>query len=199
MKFQRMAVVYFMHPLRFFRDVSMKKNARIYEQGSESYPKKDIIFYNLMMILWVALGMVACWFFSPFIAWIYLIYAVVVIGVVLRIWVCPDCYYHGKWCFKGWGKLSGMFVEKGSVDNFNKNIGVKLAPVAYGLLSLIPTISILATINLGAVALKIVVLVLLLLISYYNAVVGKKRACIKCKMRSICPGSVVKEISNNCC
>jgi len=61
----------------------MKTEIKIYEQGLEEYPKVSIILGNLVMILWIALGTVACWFFYPLLAWIYLVFAVIMVGIVL--------------------------------------------------------------------------------------------------------------------
>jgi len=91
----------------------MKTEIKIYEQGLEEYPKTSAVIGNLFMILWIALGAVACWLFYPLIAWIYLAFAVIMVFVVLRKLVCPNCYYYDKWCNIGWGKLCALFFKKG--------------------------------------------------------------------------------------
>ena len=68
---------------------------------------------------------------------------------------------------------------------------LKLAPFTYGLLTLIPLISVLASIILQFTIFKIAVLIPLL-ISFYNGAIGRKRACTNCKIRLICPGSAVR-------
>ncbi len=40
--------------------------------------------------------------------------------------------------------------------------------------------------------LKIVVLIFLLLISFYSGAISRKKTCAMCKMRLICPGCAVK-------
>jgi len=79
----------------------MKKEIKMYEEGLEEHPKAGIILGNLTMILWIVLGTVACWFLYPPVAWIYLIFAVVMVGIILRKLVCTNCYYYDKWCSKG--------------------------------------------------------------------------------------------------
>jgi len=119
------------------RENESKTDIKLYKQGLEEYPRAGIIFGNFVMILWISLGTIACWFLCPLAALIYLVFVTIMIFVVLRKLVCTKCYYYGKWCSTGWGKLSAMFFKKGNIEKFNTCIGVKLAPFTYGLLSLI--------------------------------------------------------------
>jgi len=170
----------------------MKNEIKIYEQGLEEYPKVGIVLGNLTMIIWIALGTLGCWFLYPPVAWIYLAFAIIMVFVVLRKLVCINCYYYGKWCGIGWGKLSALIFKKGSIKKFNTSIGLKLAPITYGLLTLIPLIVVVISIIQGFTISKIVVLILLLLISFYSGTISRKKTCAECKMRLICPGSAVK-------
>lgn len=165
---------------------------RIYEQGIENYPKRTVTLANLAMITWVALGTVACWFLAPIVAWIYLAVAVVMVWVVLRRLVCVNCYYYGKWCGTGWGRLSAVFFKQGSLECFATGIGVKLAPMTYGLLSLIPLVLVIIALVQAVTVAKIVVLVLLLLMSVYSGFISRQKSCVGCKMRLMCPGSTVR-------
>jgi len=115
---------------------------KLYENGLEEHPKSIAVIGNLIMLLWISLGTVACWFFNPIVAGVYLAFAVVMVFIVLRKLVCTNCYYYGKWCPIGWGKLSALFFRKGSIEKFSTGIGVKLAPLTYGLLTLISTLKI---------------------------------------------------------
>ena len=154
----------------------MKTKIDIFEQGLEEYPKTSIILGNLMMILWIALGTIACWFFSPLVAWIYLASAIIMVGIVLRKLVCTNCYYYDKWCFTGWGKLSALFFKKGSIEKFGTSVGIRLAPITYGLLSVIPIILIIIALIQEFTVLRIVVLILLLIVSFYSATVSRKKS-----------------------
>jgi len=177
---------------------TMKTDIKLYEQGLEEYPKSGIIFGNFIMLLWIVLGTIACYFFQPLIAMIYFVFAVVMIFIVLRKLVCTNCYYYGKWCSLGWGKLSALFFKKGSIEKFSTGIGIKLAPLTYGLLTLIPVVLIIISIireftmiqefNIS----KIAVMILLLLISFYSGAISRKKSCENCKMRLICPGCAAK-------
>ena len=157
----------------------MKIKIKIYEQGLEEYPKAGIIFDNLIMLLLIASGTVACWFFYPLIAWIYLVFAVMMVFVIPRKLVCINCYYYDKWCSISWGKLSALFFKGGNIEKFTTSIDIKIAPLTYGLLSLVPVILILIPLIQEFSVLKIVVFGLLLLIFAYSGAIGRKKAVRK--------------------
>lgn len=168
------------------------KEVKFYKQGLEEYPKSSIFLGNFLMILWISLGTIACWFFYPLTAWIYLAFAVIMVGIVLRKLLCTNCYYYNKWCCMGWGKLSALLFKKGDIKQFNISIGQKLAPLTYGLLTIIPLIFIVISSFQEFSISKIVVLIFLLLISFYSGAISRKKTCAKCKMRLICKGCAVK-------
>ena len=170
----------------------MSKETALYEKGLEEYPVAGAIIGNIVMMIWLALGAVACWFFHPLIGLIYLVLAFVMVYVVLRKLVCPNCYYHGRCCHIGWGKLSAFMFKKGNIEDFSSSIGLKVAPLSYGLLTLIPLIFIVISIFQEFLISKLVVLVLLFAISFYSGTAGRKKACVVCKMKLICPGAAVK-------
>ena len=74
----------------------------LYEKGLDEYPKSRIIIGNLAMATWIALGTIACWFMSPLGAWIFLAFAIIMVGIVLRKLLCTNCYYYDKWYGIGW-------------------------------------------------------------------------------------------------
>lgn len=144
------------------------------------------------MILWIALGTVACWFLRPIVAWIYLPFGLIMVGVVLRKLLCTNCYYYDKWCSIGWGKLSGLFFRRGDMKKFSTSFGQKLAPLTYGLLSVVPIVLVVISMVREFSILKVIVSVFLLSISFYSGTIGRKTSCARCKMRLICRGSAVK-------
>jgi len=170
----------------------MKKGVRIYKQGLESFSLPRIIFANVLMLVWIVLGTIACWFVYPMVAWIYLGATIIMIFVVLRKLVCTNCYYYGKQCALGWGKLSALFFSQGSIDQFSTCVGIKAAPITYGLLTLIPLVFCIVALVQEVTVLKVVVLVLLLAVSVYSGAISRKMACTNCKMRLICPGSAAQ-------
>lgn len=170
----------------------MKNN--IFEQGLEKHPGAGIILGNLIMLLWIVLGTLACWFLSPLVAWIYLAVALLMVYVVLRRLVCTNCYYYDKWCGTGWGKLAALLFKPGTIEKFPTSIGIRLAPITYGLLSLIPLVLVVISIIQAFTVPRLVVLLLLLAVSVYSGGISRKKGCVNCKMRLICPGCAVKNV-----
>jgi len=170
----------------------MADKVKIYKDGLEENSKGRIIVGNLIMLLWFALGTLACWYFYPLVAWFYLTFALVMVYIVLRKLVCTNCYYYDKWCGFGWGKLSALMFKEGRIEDFNKSVGLKFAPLTYGLLMIVPVVLIIISIIQLYSIYKVGVLILLLLISFYSGGISRKKTCGLCKMRLSCPGSAVK-------
>ena len=170
----------------------MTKQMRIFEQGMEEYPRRGIVVGNLILLFWIASGTIACWFLYPPVAWIYLAFALLMVYVVLRKLLCTNCYYYDKRCPIGWGKLSALLFKKGEIERFNTSPGQRIAPLTYGLLTVVPVILVVVSIVREFAPLKILVLVLLLLIGFYSGTVSRKKTCAKCKMKLSCKGSAVK-------
>jgi len=170
----------------------MRTMVDIYEEGLEEFPRAGILLGNLLIVIWIALGTVACYFFNHIIAWVYLGAALLMVFVVLRRLVCVNCYYYGRWCPTGWGRLSALLFKQGDIEKFGGSPGLKLAPVTYGLLTLVPLV--LGTISAvrDFAAIKPVVLAAILVIGFYSGSIGRKKACARCRMKLCCPGSVAK-------
>ena len=170
----------------------MVSQAKLYNPGVEEYPKTGIIQRNIMMILWIALGTIACWLVHPLIGWLYFAFSTKMVFIVLRKMVCTNCYYYSKWCSTGWGKLSCMLFKKGKIETFRTSTGIKIAPFTYALLTLVPLTLLIISMIQQYSAFKLAVLALLLSVSVYSGAISKKQACADCKMKTICPGSAAK-------
>ena len=165
---------------------------KLYEKGLESFRFSTVLFGNLMMFIWLVLGTIAVWFINPLLAGLYLAIALILVYIILRKLLCTNCYYYDKWCGLGWGKLTAKMFKKGDIEKFNDSIGIRLAPMIYGLLTVIPFILIIVSIILVFDYTKIGVFVLLLIVSFYSSGIGRKAACSNCKMKTFCKGSVTK-------
>lgn len=170
----------------------MVDKLKLYDKGLEKNPIGRIIFANLIMLLMIILGTIAFWYFYPILAWFYFLIAFIMIYIVLRKLVCTKCYYYDKLCGIGWGKLSALMFKKGNIEDFEKSIGLKIAPMTYGLLMIVPIIIIIISIIQSYSIYKIVVFIFLLIIFIYSGSISRKKTCELCKMRLICPGSAVK-------
>jgi hypothetical protein len=171
----------------------MAQDMKLSEQGLERYAMSRVILGNLLIILWIVVGTIAVWFFSPVVATVYLIVAVIVVYFVLRKLVCTNCYYYDKWCSMGWGKLAAVLFKQGRIEEFNESIGVRLAPIVYGLLTFFPLIVVVYVIIGEMDFYKVTVLAILLVFSVLSGSVSRRSACASCKMNTVCKGSAVKQ------
>jgi len=167
---------------------------KLYEGGLENYSKSTVVLTNVLLLLWfgfAAYGMSALRFAGlPVISILYLLFAIVMLGFVLRKHLCTHCYYYSKLCGTGWGKLSSrLFKEKSG----NYELGMKLAGLSWGLLTIVPIIVIPVAMFLhkeflvpGGIGLAGFLAIMVVNQS------GRKRGCAQCKMRYICKASAAK-------
>ncbi|RKY83670.1 hypothetical protein DRP98_06680 [candidate division KSB1 bacterium] len=85
-----------------------------------------------------------------------------------------------------------MWFKKGDIEEFSTSQGIKIAPLVYGSLSLIPFIILIISILKAFSLIKLLVLVLLVLIGFFSGTISRRKNCVSCKMKLICPGSAVK-------
>ena len=125
-----------------------------------------VITFNLNI------GLIFCayWVFSLF--------------VLLPLFRCTKCYYHGKRCSSAWGVVSGFAFAKGEQVYFQAGYGLtillwplRLAPIGLGLLNLIDGIAFNPD---GIFGIYITVIIIHRL--YYRLV-----SCPVCCQREICP------------
>lgn len=154
----------------------------------ETYPPAIVAVSTLLTLTISGIGAFLLWQFG--IIW--------VIGYVLFVLIlefriisshCVDCYYYGKTCAFGKGRISALFFKKGSPERFTalsltwKDIVpdflVFIVPVLAGALLLIQGFS---------WTVLLLVAVLLLIGFAGNAYVRSQLACRYCKQREIgCP------------
>ena len=167
----------------------------LYEKGLEKYPLPIVVFTNLLLLVWfgsAAYGMSALSVVGiPIVSAAYLLFAAAMLGFVLRKHLCTNCYYYGKTCGTGWGKWSACLFKK---DSGNSELGQKLAGATWGLLTIVPIITIPVTMFLHREFLVTggVCLAGFLVILAINQF-GRKKGCSQCKMRYICGGSAAKK------
>jgi len=170
----------------------MKNQINLFEEGLEEYPWSVVLIENLVLAIWILLGTILIAQFSLLIGLIYMVSALVMILVVMRKLICTCCYYYGKNCHVGWGKISSLLFKQGKIEEFGTCTGQKVAPILFGLLALIPMIfgfiSLLKDFGID----KLVLVILLVASILYSSVISRKKSCQKCKMKLVCPGSAAK-------
>jgi len=167
---------------------------KLYEKGLENYPKATVVLTNVLLSLWfgfAAYGMSTLKLWGlPIISIIYLLFAIIMLGLILRKHLCTHCYYYNKLCGMGWGKLSScLFKERSG----NYELGTKLAGLTWGLLTIVPIVAIPLAMFLHGEFLVPggISLAGFLAIMVVNQF-GRKKGCAQCKMRYICKASAVK-------
>ncbi|MCX6740677.1 MAG: hypothetical protein NTZ49_05645 [Candidatus Parcubacteria bacterium] len=102
---------------------------------------------------------------------------------------CVNCYYYGKYCAFGKGKLSSLLFKKGGSDKFLKKEITWKSMLPDFLISLVPLIAgvILLILNFSWLLL-ILIVILVILTSVGNGFIRGSLACKYCKQREIgCP------------
>lgn len=173
----------------------MNMGKKIYERGLEKFPTSRIIGQNLFLIFYFATAFVGMYplqiYGIPIVSLLFIIYTILMLVFVLRKHLCTHCYYYGKSCHVGWGKLSACLFKQNSG---NYELGGKLTNFTW-----IVVATIIPIIGIGAVVIwkwfsmyYTLLLIVFIIMSGLNFTIQKK-SCEKCKMRFICPGSLAKE------
>ncbi len=117
----------------------------------ESYAIKTVCMSASLTVLSYLAGAVVLYFLYPILGAFYLGLAVLTLIVSMKL-RCTHCYYLGKYCNFGLGKLASFLFSKGDPSEFSdsKKVGITaimsfgtmLIPVVVGLLLLVINLSI---------------------------------------------------------
>jgi hypothetical protein len=157
------------------------------EKFYENYPFWMVLVSNLNAILIYLIG--AYIIYQTGLIWmtLYIIY-ILIFEFKLIKGHCVDCFYYGKTCAFGKGKIACLFFKKGNPKRFCKKLGWKDIIPEF-MISLIPIIVgvILLIIKFNWI-MSILIIVLLFLTFAGNALVRRNIACKYCKQRKLgCP------------
>ncbi|MFA5794478.1 MAG: hypothetical protein WC980_05355 [Candidatus Brocadiia bacterium] len=152
--------------------------------------------YPFWMIALANLVSLATYFIGAFIlyrlgiGWV-AVYLAYIVGLEVRLLKghCVDCWYYGKYCAFGKGKLSSWFFKPGKPERFNcKQITWKDIVPDF-LVGIIPIIAGIVILIKGFDWLLLGMIILLaLLISLGSALVRGQMACKHCRQRELgCP------------
>ncbi len=166
----------------------------LFEQGKEAYSKKNIVLENSLIILNILLGSFGMapvkWMSVPVLSILYFLFIVYMLTFALRKHLCTQCWYYGKNCHCGWGKLALTFYDKGVG---NRKLGGILAGITWSVLMVLPLI-VMGYLLYTRFSLPLLGLFLaFILVTVINNIFHVKD-CRECKMKFICPGSAAKSI-----
>jgi hypothetical protein len=154
----------------------------------DNYPCWIILVTNFVSILIYLIG--AFIVFQIGLIWL-CVYLLYILWLETRIMKksCVNCYYYGKCCAFGKGKLASLFFKKGNPENFiNRKISWKNVVPDF-LVSFIPLIvgAILLILHFNWLLLLLIV-ILITLTTVGNGFVRGSLACKFCKQKEIgCP------------
>jgi len=159
-------------------------NQKVYEKA---YPIITVIFQNLFFLLYFGVGFMGMLPIKicgvSIISLFYLLFLIAMLLFILRKHLCTNCYYYGKRCATGWGKLSSlMFKEKSG----NYELGIKLAKITWGLATIIPIIAMLLLLVISFSGYRLTLLGLFIFLTPINFLLHKN-SCKRCKMKTFCP------------
>jgi hypothetical protein len=154
----------------------------------ENYPYYIVIISNLLSIAIYTIGAIIINQLGTIWLLIYLAY-IVFLEMRLLGKGCVNCYYYGKRCAFGRGKLCSLFFRKGNPEKFTSvpftwknllpDLMVSLIPAVTGIIILI--------VDFNWILLTLIIL-LFLLSSIGNGFVRGSLACKYCKQRELgCP------------
>jgi hypothetical protein len=136
------------------------------------YPKNELIFGNLAILLWITLGALCCALYYPLPAVLFFAATAFLIFFEIGKHGCVSCFMC-KTCTIGMGKLPELFFSPKTVTNVNRR-ALRLFPLAYLLLSILPLILVAVSLLQGSTIFKIALLVCILAFSVYTGVIRRK-------------------------
>lgn len=154
----------------------------------ENYPCSTVLISNLVSFAIYIIGAYIIYQLGAIWLGLYLVY---ILALEIRLIKnhCVNCYYYGKSCAFGKGKLSAVFFKKGNPKAFLKNKITWKDIIPDFLVSIIPIIVgiVLLILNFDWMILLSIIL-LVILISAGNSFVRNSLACKFCKQKELgCP------------
>lgn len=160
------------------------KESKYYEE----YPPWIILFSNIVSVAIYAIG--AFVMYRIGIVWLvlYILYIVLLEMRLLRK-SCVNCYYYGKNCAFGKGKLSCLFFKKGNPAEFSKQQITWKDILPDFMVSVVPLVAGIVLLIMDFEWLFALLLLALLLLTFIgNGFIRGSLACRYCKQREIgCP------------
>lgn len=159
----------------------------------DTYPKHVIIIRWIILISAFALGIYILSDIKDFLGVVYVIYSLVALTLILPLSRCVSCFYHGKLCNTGWGKVAAYLFPK----NMNRVVYTKGVESKYiehynyailiHLLWLVPLLGSLFQVLRKRAMIVLILFLVYLFILLLEKIVLKKLACKRCHQREFCP------------
>jgi hypothetical protein len=160
----------------------------------ENYPCWIVIVSNLLSLAIYVSGAFILYQFGIFWAAVYLLF-IVFQNLMLLKNHCVDCYYYGKTCAFGKGRLSSLLFKKGDPSRFAKMTITKKDIIPDFLVFIAPAIAGIWILITGFNWIILTAVIVLFVAGFFgNAVVRGSLACKYCKQREAgCPAQKLFE------
>ena len=154
----------------------------------ENYPIWVVLLSNLVSLAIYGLGFVIIFRLDLIFSIFYLIYILILEYRLMRFH-CINCFYHGKICGFGKGRLSSWFFKKGDISRFCLKEMTFKDMIPDILISLIPlVIGITLLVVKFDFILLFILLILLILTTIGNGFIRGTLTCKYCKQKELgCP------------
>jgi hypothetical protein len=136
------------------------------------YPKTELIFGNLTIIIWITLGALCCALYHPLAAVLFFAATAFLIFYEIGKHGCVSCFMC-KTCTIGMGKLPELFFSPKTVTNVNRR-ALRLFPLAYLLLSVLPLILAVVSLLQETTIFKVALFGSVLAFSIYTGIIRRK-------------------------
>jgi hypothetical protein len=154
----------------------------------ENYPARIVLASNLLTFAIYVLGAYIISLLGLIPLLVFILY-ILLLEIRLVKGHCVSCYYYGKTCAFGRGRVSCLFFRKGNPDDFTR-----MSIRWYDLLPDLMVFIVPVIVGLGILVLHFDIIVLLVMIllfvlgTFGNALVRMQFACPYCKQRELgCP------------
>jgi hypothetical protein len=148
-----------------------------------SYPKPVIVVRWVILGAAFALGIFIFWRLHQILGLAYVIYSLIALTLILPLSRCASCFYHGKACNTGWGKVAAYLFPKGDESKFVVNYSYSIflhllwiLPLFASLVQLVRERDLFALIIFGSYLFVLLV----------DKITLKKLACVRCHQREFC-------------
>jgi hypothetical protein len=125
-------------------------------------------------------------------AWgiIYVLYALYALTLILPLSRCVNCFYYGRVCNTGWGKVAAYLHRKGDESKYTEHYGYA---ISLHLLWIVPLLASLFKLLTEKNLFFLIFFLVYIVILWLEKVGLKKLACRRCHQRDFCPALPFKK------
>jgi hypothetical protein len=150
----------------------------------ETYPKHVVVLRWIVLGAAFALGIYILTDIKHVLGIAYVIYSIIALTFILPLSRCAHCFYHGKLCNTGWGKVAAYLVAKGDESKYVKYYNYA---IFLHLLWIIPLLASFVQLIRERDLKSSIIFLAYLFVLLVEKIFLKKLGCIRCRLREICP------------